>query len=73
MTGEEPDLPLSGLRVLELGHIVAGPVAGMILAELGADVIKIERPGVGDQARHARGNQGISSRSIRANAALRST
>jgi crotonobetainyl-CoA:carnitine CoA-transferase CaiB-like acyl-CoA transferase len=50
--------PLAGIRVLELGHIVAGPVAGLILAALGADVIKIERPGSGDQARHSRGNQG---------------
>lgn len=51
-------LPLAGFRVLELGHIVAGPTAGLILAELGADVIKVERPGQGDQARHSRGNQG---------------
>ena len=42
---------LSGLRVLELGHIVAGPSAGLIMAELGADVIKIENPKGGDQAR----------------------
>jgi crotonobetainyl-CoA:carnitine CoA-transferase CaiB-like acyl-CoA transferase len=47
-----PDsLPLEGLRVLELGHIVAGPSAGLLLADLGADVVKVERPGEGDQAR----------------------
>lgn len=44
--------PLSGLKVLELGHIVAGPSAGLILADLGADVIKIEQPGQGDAARN---------------------
>jgi crotonobetainyl-CoA:carnitine CoA-transferase CaiB-like acyl-CoA transferase len=44
-------LPLEGLRVLELGHIIAGPSAGLLLADLGADVIKVERPGEGDQTR----------------------
>jgi crotonobetainyl-CoA:carnitine CoA-transferase CaiB-like acyl-CoA transferase len=44
-------LPLNGLRVLELGHIIAGPSAGLLLADLGADVIKVERPGEGDQTR----------------------
>ena len=44
-------LPLDRLRVLELGHIIAGPSAGLILADLGADVIKVEPPGEGDQSR----------------------
>jgi crotonobetainyl-CoA:carnitine CoA-transferase CaiB-like acyl-CoA transferase len=44
-------LPLEGVRVLELGHIIAGPSAGLLLADLGADVIKVERPGEGDQSR----------------------
>jgi crotonobetainyl-CoA:carnitine CoA-transferase CaiB-like acyl-CoA transferase len=44
-------LPLDALRVLELGHIIAGPSAGLLLADLGADVVKVERPGEGDQSR----------------------
>jgi crotonobetainyl-CoA:carnitine CoA-transferase CaiB-like acyl-CoA transferase len=44
-------LPLEDIRVLELGHIIAGPSAGLLLADLGADVIKVERPGEGDQSR----------------------
>jgi crotonobetainyl-CoA:carnitine CoA-transferase CaiB-like acyl-CoA transferase len=43
--------PLAGIRVLEVGHILAGPFAGMLLADLGADVIKIE-PRDGDLSRH---------------------
>jgi len=42
--------PLAGIRVLEVGHILAGPFGGMLLADLGADVIKIE-PGGGDLSR----------------------
>ncbi|HHW32752.1 MAG TPA: CoA transferase [Paracoccus solventivorans] len=43
--------PLAGLTILELGHSVAGPYAGLILAELGARVIKVENPETGDYAR----------------------
>jgi len=49
---------LSDIRVIELGHIVSGPSAGLILADLGADVIKIEHPKGGDQAR-ARPDQAV--------------
>ena len=43
--------PLSGLRILEVCHVLAGPFSGMILADLGADVVKIEPPD-GDMARN---------------------
>lgn len=49
-------LPLEGVRVLELSHIVAGPSGGMILGDLGADVIKIEHPATGDTARSHSGS-----------------
>ena len=44
--------PLDGVRVVELGSSVAAPYATWILAALGAEVIKVERPEVGDDARH---------------------
>lgn len=44
-------LPLEGIRVIEMGQLIAGPFAGKILADFGADVIKIEPPGTGDPLR----------------------
>jgi formyl-CoA transferase len=43
--------PLSDLRVLELGTLLAGPICGQLLGDMGAEVIKIEPPGQGDPLR----------------------
>jgi formyl-CoA transferase len=51
---EERCGPLAGVRILELGNFIAAPSAGRMLAEFGAEVIKVEQPGVGDQVRRWR-------------------
>ena len=49
--GRLPERPLDGVRVLEMGQLIAGPLAGTLLAWFGAEVIKIEPPGEGDPLR----------------------
>ena len=44
--------PLAGIKIVELARILAGPWCGQLLADLGAEVIKVERPGAGDDTRH---------------------
>jgi crotonobetainyl-CoA:carnitine CoA-transferase CaiB-like acyl-CoA transferase len=54
MRQTEKPLPLEGIRVIDLSIWLQGPLAAMMLGDLGADVIKIEKPGVGDFARSAK-------------------
>jgi len=54
MSPSDPTLPLQGIKVVELGQLIAGPFAGKMLAEFGAEVVKIEPPGEGDPLRRWR-------------------
>ena len=47
----DPGLPLAGIKVIDLANFLAGPISSMFLADFGADVIKVERPGTGDEVR----------------------
>lgn len=54
MSTSQSPAPLAGVRVLELGNYIAAPTAGRLLADFGAEVIKVERPGTGDELRNWR-------------------
>lgn len=58
---QTPIAPLEGVRVLELGNYIAAPTAGRLLADFGAEVIKVERPGTGDELRNWRLHKGNTS------------
>src|SRR5580692_2515890 len=47
----DPQAPLADVRVLDASRVLAGPLCGQILGDLGAEVIKVERPGQGDETR----------------------
>ena len=55
MASSTPATPLAGIKVLEFSHTVMGPTAGLLLAELGADVVKVEPAPNGDHTRRLGG------------------
>lgn len=57
----ETRMPLNGVKIIEMGSLIAGPYAGSVLAQFGADVIKVEQPGIGDPIRKWRGMHGDTS------------
>lgn len=61
MKDTSPIAPLEGVRILELGNYIAAPTAGRLLADFGAEVIKVERPGTGDELRNWRLHKGTTS------------
>lgn len=72
--------PLKGIKILELGQFIAGPYTGLLLADLGAQVVKVERPGIGDPfrefgvpGRRRTDTATTSAHSIATSSALRST
>lgn len=70
MTNDPIVAPLNGVRVLELGNYIAAPTAGRMLADFGAEVIKVERPRTGDELRNWRlyaGNTSMLYRTINRN------
>ncbi len=52
VTSQPVNGPLHGLKVVEMGQLIAGPFCGQLLGDMGAEVIKLEAPGVGDPMRH---------------------
>jgi crotonobetainyl-CoA:carnitine CoA-transferase CaiB-like acyl-CoA transferase len=54
-SGQTPFRPLAGIKVIDFSHVIAGPLASFYLAQMGADVVKVESPSGGDVMRTARG------------------
>ncbi|GHG98623.1 CaiB/BaiF CoA transferase family protein [Streptomyces lanatus] len=65
-SGQRAPGPLTGLRVVELGNFIAAPSAGRLMADFGADVVKVERPAGGDELRRWRLHEGDTSLLFRA-------